>query len=85
MEDCAENATKLSFFTIPQWYVITHNESIVAGAGVIADDFHERTDLTPNICAVYVEPAYRGKGLFRLLIDAICSDLACSGIERLSF
>lgn len=31
--------------------------------GSIANDFHDRKDLTPNICAVYTEEAYRGRGI----------------------
>lgn len=31
--------------------------------GSIANDFHDRKDLTPNICVVYTEEAYRGRGI----------------------
>lgn len=31
--------------------------------GSIENDFHDRKDLTPNICAVYTEEAYRGRGI----------------------
>ena len=49
---------------VPQWYFATNSERrIVAGAGVIENDFHPRTDLAPNLCALYVEPALRGHGL----------------------
>ena len=68
---------------IPQWYVISDGKCIVAGAGVIENDFHERIDLTPNICAVFVEPNYRGLGLSRLLLDHICQDMAYRGIHTL--
>lgn len=67
---------------IPQWYVITDGKCIVAGAGVIENDFHERIDLTPNICAVFVEPNYRGLGLSRLLLDHICQDMAYRGLAQ---
>ena len=36
---------------IPQWYVITEEDSIIAGAGIIENDFHSRKDLSPNLCA----------------------------------
>lgn len=47
---------------IPRWYLVTDNREIIAGVGVIANDFHKRKDLTPNLCALYVEEAYRGRG-----------------------
>ena len=36
--------------SIPQWYVVLdEKETIVGGAGVIENDFHNRPDLTPNL------------------------------------
>ena len=46
----------------------------IGGLGVIANNFHRRTDLTPKICAVYVEP--------RALIDRTCAELSVAGWER---
>ena len=45
---------------------------VIGGLGVIANNFHRQTDLTPNICAVYVEPRARGRGVARALIDRVC-------------
>lgn len=39
---------------IPRWYLVTDNREIIAGVGVIENDFHKRKDLTPNLCALYV-------------------------------
>lgn len=35
------------------WYLCLCGERIVGGLGVIENDFHDRKDLTPNVCAVY--------------------------------
>ena len=35
------------------WYLCLDDEKIVGGLGVIENDFHDRKDLTPNVCAVY--------------------------------
>ena len=35
----------------------------IGGMGVIENDFHDRKDLMPNVCAVYTEEAYRGRGI----------------------
>ena len=43
------------------WYLCLDGEKIVAGMGVIENDFHDRKDLAPNVCAVYTEEEYRGK------------------------
>ena len=66
---------------VPAWYVIAdEQDNIVAGLGVIENDFHKRPDLTPNICAVYVEEAYRMRGLSRKLLDHACRELHQKGI-----
>ena len=65
MQECS---TGTAF--IPQWYVILDSSgTIIAGAGLIANDFHERKELTPNVCALYVENAWRGNGYARTLLD----------------
>lgn len=69
---------------VPQWYVILDSGGdILAGAGVIDNDFHDRPDLTPNLCAVYVEPPARGQGLARAVLDAIRRDMGTMGLDRL--
>ena len=37
------------------WFLCLDGEQIVGGLGVIENDFHDRPDLTPNVCAVYTE------------------------------
>lgn len=62
---------------VPQWFFIENkNQEIIAGAGVIENDFHKRPDLSPNICAIFVEPTYRNRGIAKTLLDFICEDLA---------
>ena len=41
------------------WYLCLDGDRIIGGMGVIVNDFHDRKDLTPNVCAVYTEEAYR--------------------------
>ncbi len=55
---------------VPAWIVVLNeDDQIIAGLGVIENDFHQRKDLTPNICAVYVEEAYRHRGIARAMLD----------------
>ena len=69
---------------IPQWYVILDSSgTIIAGAGLIANDFHERKELTPNVCALYVENAWRGNGYARMLLDHIRREAGSEGLSRL--
>lgn len=68
---------------VPQWYLAVAGRSIVGGAGVIENDFHDRKELTPNVCALYVEKERRGQGVAGRLLDAACADLCSKGVDTL--
>ena len=68
---------------VPQWYAVMENNTIIAGAGVIEDDFHDRKDLRPNVCAVYVEKDFRNQGIAGKMLDFICKDMKAMGIDTL--
>jgi len=53
---------------------------MIGGLGVIENDFHDRPDLTPNICAVYTEKSYRGQGIAGYLLHMAVEDLRKNGI-----
>lgn len=57
------------------WYLCLDEEKIVAGIGVIDNDFHDRKDLTPNVCAVYTEEKYRNKGIAGRLLKIVVEDM----------
>lgn len=65
------------------WYLCLDGETIVAGLGVIDNDFHDRKDLAPNVCAVYTEEEYRKKGLAGKLLDKVVNDMKNKGIMPL--
>jgi len=69
--------------TVQQWYLYLDGENIIAGMGVIENDFHNRKDLTPNVCAVYTEEQYRGKGLCGELLNFVVADNKEKGISPL--
>lgn len=68
---------------VPQWYVLMEEERVIAGLGVIERDFHQRPDLTPNVCAVYVEEAYRGQGIAGRMLDFVCREFREKGLKNL--
>lgn len=69
---------------IPCWYIVVdENDNIIAGAGVIENDFHQRPDFTPNVCALYVEENMRHQGIARFLLNAIREDMFLQKIDTL--
>lgn len=63
------------------WYLCLDGDRIVGGLGVIENDFHNRRDLTPNVCAVYTEPDHRGRGIAGRLLDMAVADLRAAHIS----
>ena len=74
MEEYLSGATELG------WYLCLEGERIVGGMGVIENDFHDRKDLTPNVCAVYTEEDCRGRGIAGNLLNMVRDDLFAKGI-----
>jgi len=62
------------------WYLCLDDDQIVGGTGVIENDFHDRKDLFPNVCAVYTEESYRKKGIAGNLLNLTVDDLRSKGI-----
>ncbi len=75
MQEYIEGKTELG------WYVCLDKDRIVGGLGVIENDFHERTDLVPNICAVFTEEDYRCQGIAGRLLDMAVEELREKGIS----
>lgn len=65
------------------WYLCLDGDKIIAGLGVIENDFHDRKDLTPNVCAVFTEEDKRCKGVAGALLKYVCDDMKMKGIETL--
>ena len=65
------------------WYLCLDGEEIVGGMGVIENDFHDRKDLFPNVCAVYTEESWRGQGIAGRLLDLTVEDMRKKGVSPL--
>ena len=63
------------------WYLCLDENRIVGGMGAIENDFHDRKDLTPNICAVYTEESHRCQGIAGKLLHMAVEDLRSKGIS----
>ncbi len=75
MEECL-----LKRNSVPQWYAAMEDDRIIGGLGVIENDFHDRKDLAPNVCAVYVEEDMRCNGVAGALLNYVCRDMKEKGI-----
>lgn len=79
IQDCIEQKNR-----IPQWYIVVdHDDAIIAGAGIIENDFHDRKDLSPNLCALFVEEKYRNQNIARYILDFARKELGNMGYKKL--
>lgn len=62
------------------WYLCLDGGKIIGGMGVIENDFLDRKDLAPNVCAVYTEKDYRCKGIAGRLLNMVVEDMKAKGI-----
>lgn len=78
MEDCLQGQK-----SVPQWYMAMEDRRIIGGLGVIENDFHDRKDLSPNVCALYTEEDKRCNGIAGALLNYVCVDMKKIGIDTL--
>lgn len=69
--------------SIPQWYVAVEDDQIIAGVGVIENDFHNRKDLSPNVCGLYVDEKRRNESIAANLLQYVCDDMSAFDINTL--
>ncbi|MBQ5439391.1 MAG: GNAT family N-acetyltransferase [Clostridia bacterium] len=77
MNDYLDNTTEYG------WYLALDGNKIIGGLGVIENDFHNRPDLAPNVCAVYTEEEYRKQGIAGDLLNFVVDDLRAKNITPL--
>lgn len=65
------------------WYLCLCEDRIVGGLGVIENDFHDRKDLAPNVCAVYTEKEHRDNRIAGNLLDFVVEDMRKNGVSPL--
>ena len=68
---------------IPKWYLAMEGDRIIGGCGIIANDFHDRPDLTPNLCALWVDEGFRCCGIAGELLANAVSEAGRMGYKKL--
>ena len=81
-EDCIRHCIGAQV-PLPQWYLLFMEDAVIGCAGLITNDFISRMDLDAWLCALYIEPAYRGRRLGEQLIGCAVRHLRAEGAKRL--
>lgn len=78
-----QSMKEASLNDIPSWLIVLDEDKIIAGLGVIENDFHPKVDFAPNVCAVYVEEAYRKQGIAGEMLNYIVNKMKKKNIDIL--
>ena len=62
------------------WYLCLNDNQIIGGLGVIENDFHDRKDLSPNVCAVFTNESFRSQGVAGKLLNMAVEDMRTKGV-----
>lgn len=81
-EDCITHCITTSN-PLPQWYLLLEGSQIIGCAGLITNDFINRMDLYPWLCALYIEEDRRGNAYGLQLIEKVKQDTLKAGFENL--
>ncbi len=54
---------------LPRWYLMLKDKDIIGGFGLVENDLMSRKDLSPWLCALYVEESERGGALGSRLLE----------------
>ena len=66
----------------PRWYMLIKGDNIIGSYGLIENDFMVRKDLTPWLCALYVEESERCKGFGGTLLEHGRTEAARLGFSK---
>ncbi len=70
--------------TLPRWYLLLDGEErIIGGFGLILNDFVDRVDLFPYLCALFVEPHARGQALGSRMLEHARIEAAALGFKKI--
>lgn len=79
INDCISGNDRL-----PRWYLaIGENNEIIGGCGLVLNDFVDRNDLFPYLCALFVEEKARGHALGSKLLEYVRTDAGRLGFDKL--
>ena len=81
-EDCITHSINAKD-SLPQWYLLEHNDEIIGCAGLITNDFISRMDLYPWVCAIFIDEKHRGNNYSKLLIEKAKEDSKKAGFKNL--
>jgi len=72
-----------AYSSLPRWYLMLQEDEIVGCCGLINNDFISRQDLSPWLCALYVEEQHRGRKLGKVLLEHVRREAGNLGFKRI--
>lgn len=81
-EDCILNSLNQQN-SLPKWYIGIDNNQIVCSYSLLVNDIISRQDLVPWFACLFVNEAYRGRGIAERLLDHGLAQASSKGYDYL--
>lgn len=80
--DCIMHSLTTSS-NLPRFYLMIEGDQVIGGFGLITNDFVSRQDLSPYLCALYIEEDMRGMKLGSQLLEHGRKESSRLGFDKL--
>ena len=67
---------------VPATFLAFESDQLVGSASLLTSDLPPRTELTPWLGQLYVQPTWRGRGVGSALVKRVSSEAANQGFDR---
>lgn len=80
-QSMAESLTTQS--PVPRWYLMLEQDKVIGGFGMIENDFMQNPGQWPWLCALYLEPDWRGRRLGAKMLEFARREAGKMGLAKL--
>jgi predicted N-acetyltransferase YhbS len=68
---------------VPQTFVAVEGDALLGSASLVAADLPSRSDLSPWLASVYVDPPHRNQGIGAALVNRVAEEARLLGLPML--
>jgi N-acetylglutamate synthase-like GNAT family acetyltransferase len=79
---CSDLQKQKNIHHIPETFIAVENNKFLGTASLVENDMSTRSELTPWLAGVFVDPTYRNNGVGTELVKTVLSEAEIIGINK---